>query len=149
MVSGSFDIIPLWYAEIYRRQLVDLGITGRFISNEDFSDVLSVIRQISRGYPDIETDYLSEESGLSRRSNKKYHPLHEALIDQNIATLNALGNQLAIPVEKKNATNVGLLAYRKEETSRRYREFIESVNSDVIVRSNDSIIVHQKIPHAF
>lgn len=101
MVSGSFDIIPLWYAEIYRRQLVDLGITGRFISNEDFSDVLSVIRQISRGYPDIETDYLSEESGLSRRSNKKYHPLHEALIDQNIATLNALGNQLAIPVEKK------------------------------------------------
>jgi hypothetical protein len=78
-----------------------LGITGRLFSNEDFSGVLSVIRKISRGYPSIETDYLSEESGLSRHSNKKYPPLHEALIDQNIVTFNALGNQLAIPVEKK------------------------------------------------
>lgn len=142
--NSPLDITPLWSDEICRRHLIDLGITGRFISDEDFSDVLSVIQQVSKGPPDSETIGLSEEFQLSSPSNKKYHQLHEALIDQNIADINALGSKHAVSV-LKNVTESNLLTYRTEETSRRYREFLDSINSHVIVRSNDSIVVFQKI----
>lgn len=143
-VSDQIDITRFWYSEICRRHFIERGIKGTQISGKELSDVLYVIQQRCEIPPLNGNRNVNENSSHPCPNNEAYHELHKALIDQNIDVIASLGSRHAVPV-LNSITNRKLMNYRKREESGEYREFIKSLHPHIVVRSDDSVEIFQKL----
>ena len=143
--GGIINILPLWYTEIGRQALSQLGIKGFKIDSETFDIVISVLHQ------ELLTTASSEESStektLNHPSNTLYSTLLTSTINLEIESLNTLSSKHSYPTIKF-ILEEALDQYEKTPSSSNFREVLSCVNAHVRIRTPESIMLLEELAHS-
>ncbi|MFW9843111.1 MAG: HEAT repeat domain-containing protein [Candidatus Thorarchaeota archaeon] len=131
------NIQPLWYCEMGRQALSQLGIKGTEVDTETFDIVISVIQQeipVAKS-----TDMSTSDMIPTRPSNPLYRKLLNSTINQEIDNLSALSSIHSYSTLKSMLEN-SLDHYTASQSSSTFREILICINAHVRVRTPESVI---------
>lgn len=136
--DGSINIRPLWYTEMGRLALSELGVRGTYLNKTEFDAVISVL-QVSQNIRTKLRNSVSERtSPIVSPSNEDYNTLIESIISQDVDGLQKLGSKYSIPTINF-LTKEAIDHYLSEESSGRYRRIMKCLDSHLAIRTLDSV----------
>lgn len=141
--NDSLLVENLWYTELGRRALADLGISGTVVSRSTYELVLSVI-QVS---PNTKQNLLKfkEESKDAKAFTRpllssKYANLLDFIINQNAEGLRSLGSLHSI-LTLNYLLRCAIDDYKSTKSSQSYRKLLSLIRDHVAIRVLDSAIL--------
>ena len=143
--GDMINILPLWYTEIGRQVLSQLGIKGSEIDNETFDIVISVLHQ------ELLTTTSPEESStkkpLNHPSNTLYNTLLTSTINLDVESLCTLSSKHSYPT-LKFILKEALDQYEKQPSSSNFRKVLSCVNTHIRIRTPESIMLLEEVAHS-
>jgi hypothetical protein len=137
----TIEITPLWYCELGRLALANLGIKGTSIPSDTFDRVSSVIHEpISLAEESTEIVLKDEDSGPS---NENYQQLLIQIIQQNVNGLGQLASRHALPTLNVLLDEASSL-YKDSQSAAGFKEILHSINAHIAVRTLSSLIALEK-----
>ena len=144
--DDKFNIESLWYSELGRKALSSIGIRGVYVSQDELSQVLTVIQVSPK--PEIQIlnidEYEKKGYEIVYPSHKDYEALLKSIIEKNPNNLSYLGSKHSIPTLKCMLYD-SLKYYEVDPSSRNYQDLITKINCHVIIRELDSIPILEQL----
>ncbi|MDF1537348.1 MAG: hypothetical protein P1Q69_00370 [Candidatus Thorarchaeota archaeon] len=140
---NSLLIEDLWYTELGRIALANLGVLGRTISSEQYELVLSVIQvsptikdKLQRSKKDITSNNPFDKPSLSPH----YADLLDFIINHNTEGLRTLGSKHSVPT-LNHLLRSAIDEYKATESSQSYRALLSSIRDHISIRMLESAII--------
>ena len=144
--DDKFNIESLWYSELGRQALSSIGIQGVYISQDELSQVLTVIQVSPK--PEIKILNIDEHKQKGYEfippSHKDYKILQKSIIEKNSNNLSYLGSKHSIPTFKCMLFD-SLKNYEVDPSSRNYQDLLTKINYHIIIRELDSISILEQL----
>jgi hypothetical protein len=140
---GSLLIEDLWYTELGRRTLADLGVLGKRISDEQYELVLSVIQVSPAVKGKLQTpkiDTMSDRLFVKPSLSPHYMDLLGFIINHDTEGLRALGSKHSL-LTLNYLLRSAIDEYKSTESSQSYRRLLSSIRDHVAIRMLESAII--------
>jgi hypothetical protein len=140
------NIKLLWYSELGRKALSSICSQGFYISEDELSEVLTVIQVSPK--PQIRIiDYNENEAGqyeIIPPSHQDYKNLLTSIIEKNADTLSHLGSRHCIPTLNCMLYDA-LKNYEINPSSHNYQNALAMIFNHVKIRALDSIAILEQL----
>ncbi len=143
--KNKVNILPLWYTELGRQTLSELGIKGSKIDSETFDIVISVLQyQIQttttqgKVFPVSLPDY---------PSNNVYRDLLSSIIEHEIESLVNHSSKHSFSIIKFLLKD-NLDQYEQQRSSDNFREILLLTNAHVRIRNPQSIMLLEELAYS-
>ena len=138
-----FLIEDIWYAELGRRALADLGVFGKTISTDKYELVLSVIQvspTIKKKLQMPKRETKSEKVFVKPSLSPHYANLLDFIINHNTEGLRALGSKHSL-LTLNHLLRGAIDTYKSTGSSQSYRTLLSSIRDHLAIRMLESAIV--------
>ena len=143
--NNQVNVLPLWYTELGRQVLSEIGIKGSNIDYETFDIVISVLQHKIRTtssqdkmFPPVLSDY---------PANLLYRTLLNSIINHDVESLTKHSSKHSSPILKFLLKDT-LDQYEQQQSSDIFRNILSLVNAHVRVRDLHSIILLEELAHS-
>ena len=139
-IEDKINIEQMWYSELGRQALSSLGIKGLYLSQNELSQVLSVIQVSPQPRPKILhfNKQKTKQYEHIAPSHKDYRLLLNSIINQDFHDLGCLGSKHSTSVFNCILYDT-LKNYEINTSSDNYQNLLTMINYHIIVRALDSI----------
>jgi len=143
--NTQVDVLPLWYTELGRQVLSELGIKGSHIDSEAFDIVISVLQYQIQTTPS--QDKIFPSTLPSYPINPLYRTLLASIINHEVEPLINQSSKHALPTLKFLLKDT-LDQYEQQQSSDIFRNILSLVNAHVRVRNPHSILLLEELAHS-
>ena len=142
--NNQIDILPLWYTELGRQVLSELGIKGSKIDFETFEVVISVLQH---EIPITESpDKVFPSSLPDYPTNPHYNILLASIINHDVDSLIEHSSRHSFHT-LQFILKGNLDLYERQQSSDTFRNILSLINAHVRVRDPHSIVLLQELAH--
>lgn len=143
--NNQVNVLPLWYTELGRQVLSELGIKGSQIDSETFDIVISVLQHQIQTTTSQDKVISSSISGYP--TNPIYRTLLTSIINHEVESLINYSSRHSSPTLKFLLKDT-LDQYEKQQSSDIFRNLLSLVNAHVRVRNPYSIVLLEELAYS-